>query len=325
MFASPYRFYATENVGSEVMTLIPTNWLSGVKYHSHRRRINTEEKAKVVTAALGAELIKFLAALAILYPNNLKNRMHCTWIIWRIVWIHPSPQNMVVKNCSHGKELNQSSDGLCLLFCLYPLSSVWLQGVKMARHDFCFCKISLKTNWWFSASIPTKISVILVVITFIPLKISQKLVVLRVHTSQYLCKIGCSRRNTTWDLHEISCSECHTTQDLYKIGCSQRHTNLDLHNIGFSQCHTTQDLPKIGCSQRPTTKDLPKIGCSQRHTTQDLPKIACSQRPTTQDIPKIGCSPRHTNQDLPKIGCSPRHTTQDLPKISCSLGSLKCM
>ena len=34
---------------------------------SHRRRINTEEKAKVVAAAWGTELTPFLAALAIFF------------------------------------------------------------------------------------------------------------------------------------------------------------------------------------------------------------------------------------------------------------------
>ena len=42
------------------------------------RRIKTEEKAKDVAAAWGAELIKFVAALAILHQDDLKNRMNCT-------------------------------------------------------------------------------------------------------------------------------------------------------------------------------------------------------------------------------------------------------
>ena len=42
------------------------------------RRIKTKEKAKVVAAAWGAELIQFLAALAILNQDDLKNRMNCT-------------------------------------------------------------------------------------------------------------------------------------------------------------------------------------------------------------------------------------------------------
>ena len=44
----------------------------------HRRRIKTEEKAKVVAALWGAELIQFLATLAILHTDDLKNRMNCT-------------------------------------------------------------------------------------------------------------------------------------------------------------------------------------------------------------------------------------------------------
>ena len=44
----------------------------------NRRRIKTEEKAKVATAVWGAESIYFLAALAILYQDDLKNRMNCT-------------------------------------------------------------------------------------------------------------------------------------------------------------------------------------------------------------------------------------------------------
>ena len=36
----------------------------------HRRRINTEEKAKVVAAAWRTELIQFLAALAILHHDD---------------------------------------------------------------------------------------------------------------------------------------------------------------------------------------------------------------------------------------------------------------
>ena len=44
----------------------------------HRRRIKTEEKAKVVAAARRTELVQFLAALAILHQDNLKNRKNCT-------------------------------------------------------------------------------------------------------------------------------------------------------------------------------------------------------------------------------------------------------
>ena len=46
---------------------------------SHRRRINTEEKAKVVASVRGAEFIQFLAALAVLPRMILKNRMNSSF------------------------------------------------------------------------------------------------------------------------------------------------------------------------------------------------------------------------------------------------------
>ena len=42
----------------------------------HRRRIKTEEKAKVVADVQGTELIQFLAALAIFHQDDLKKRMN---------------------------------------------------------------------------------------------------------------------------------------------------------------------------------------------------------------------------------------------------------
>ena len=50
-----------------------------VDTHKHRRRIKTDEKAKVVAAAWGAELnqlINLFAALAILHQDNLKNMIN---------------------------------------------------------------------------------------------------------------------------------------------------------------------------------------------------------------------------------------------------------
>ena len=41
----------------------------------HRRRIYTEEKAKVGAAVWWTELIQFLAALDIFHQDDLKNRM----------------------------------------------------------------------------------------------------------------------------------------------------------------------------------------------------------------------------------------------------------
>ena len=48
----------------------------------HRRRTKTEEKAKVVAAVWGTEMMQFLAALAILHQDALKkgiNRITATW------------------------------------------------------------------------------------------------------------------------------------------------------------------------------------------------------------------------------------------------------
>ena len=53
-------------------------------YEEHIRRIKTEEKAKVVAACLGAELIQFTTAVAILHQEDLKNRINCNRTIGRI-------------------------------------------------------------------------------------------------------------------------------------------------------------------------------------------------------------------------------------------------
>ena len=45
----------------------------------HRRRIKTEEKAKIVAAVWGAELIKFRAALAVCTKTILKNIMNSSF------------------------------------------------------------------------------------------------------------------------------------------------------------------------------------------------------------------------------------------------------
>ena len=52
---------------SEILTLICEEW------GRHRRRIKTEEKAKVVASVWGQEFIKFLAALAVLPRTILNN------------------------------------------------------------------------------------------------------------------------------------------------------------------------------------------------------------------------------------------------------------
>ena len=70
---------------------------------SQRRRINTEEKAKVVADVYGTEFIKFLASLATVFCTRaiLKNRMKSSW------WISSYFQFVLVQNNQRCKELNK--------------------------------------------------------------------------------------------------------------------------------------------------------------------------------------------------------------------------
>ena len=104
-------------------------------YSNLTRRINTEEKAKVVAAVWGTEFIQCLAALAILPRTILKNRIHSSFSSY-----HPSAINpilyivtVLVQNSMCGKELNKfcpsnNSNNLCLFFCIYPSSML---GMKL--------------------------------------------------------------------------------------------------------------------------------------------------------------------------------------------------
>ena len=57
----------------------PSNLRTVLLVHSsYRKRIYTEENAKVVTAVWGTEFIKLLAALVVLQKDDVKNRMTCT-------------------------------------------------------------------------------------------------------------------------------------------------------------------------------------------------------------------------------------------------------
>ena len=58
------------------MMLVPK---CGYPFSAHqRRRIKTEEKAKVVASVWGEEFIQFLAVLAVLPRTILNDRMNCT-------------------------------------------------------------------------------------------------------------------------------------------------------------------------------------------------------------------------------------------------------
>ena len=47
--------------------------------HTYRRKIYTEDKAKVVAAFWGTEFIQFLAELAVLHQDDMKKRMNLSY------------------------------------------------------------------------------------------------------------------------------------------------------------------------------------------------------------------------------------------------------
>ena len=61
--------------------------------YSHRRRIKTEVKAKVVASVWGKEFIHFLATLAVLLRTILKKRMNKSFLSNHLGAIHPIVQN----------------------------------------------------------------------------------------------------------------------------------------------------------------------------------------------------------------------------------------
>ena len=64
--AFPYRIWLRNTGLSECLVFITGN---------HRRRIYTEEKAKIVAAVWGTEFFQFLAATVILHQNDLKHSL----------------------------------------------------------------------------------------------------------------------------------------------------------------------------------------------------------------------------------------------------------
>ena len=64
---------------------VPSYGMSSI----HRRRIETEGKAKVVASVWGAEFVQFLAALAVLPRSIEKKRLNSAGLFGKNSWIQP--------------------------------------------------------------------------------------------------------------------------------------------------------------------------------------------------------------------------------------------
>ena len=116
----------------------------------HRRRIKTDEQTKVVTAVWGTELT-CRTTVAISHQDDLKKRINRISSAWRngcfgkLMIIRFTPYQTTTRPKMSQKLLFKSylllngqcdsqvlvrspnnSDDLCLLFCLYPSSTVYL-------------------------------------------------------------------------------------------------------------------------------------------------------------------------------------------------------
>ena len=152
-FFTPYAFYQQLNfygrfpaiycyplksvirkVSTETSVKWNPGWLdSKSETLGHRRRIKTEEKAKVVVAVWGTELILLLAAIGKrddppihTIPNHHPNKtealpkflflqiiLAANWLVWHLSISPPT-----------------NSGDLCLLFCLYSYSMLLVQNIS---------------------------------------------------------------------------------------------------------------------------------------------------------------------------------------------------
>ena len=95
------------------------------KWYSHRRRIKTKEKAKVVASVWGEEFIKFLAAPAFLHwtiwiigcQDDLKEKDEII-LLFKIVIGKTASATKKLINSSHP----QTEATTFAFFCLYPSS-----------------------------------------------------------------------------------------------------------------------------------------------------------------------------------------------------------
>ena len=92
-----------------------------------RRRIETKGKAKVVVSVWGAEIVQFLAALAILPRSISKKRLNSAGLFEKTVEFNRFFQNDRNKTASTAGNLNKfyppnRRNDLCLAFCFNPSS-----------------------------------------------------------------------------------------------------------------------------------------------------------------------------------------------------------
>ena len=131
-----------------------------MKTWDHRRRMKTEEKAKVVAAALGAELIKFLAALAILHQDVLKNRKNCTrticirYVYDEFIPFFKSPWCKIASSARHCNNCVPQTAARTFVFsvCLGLLDSA-----KHSHHYFSVLQRGASPVRWVRTAPPTAI------------------------------------------------------------------------------------------------------------------------------------------------------------------------
>ena len=108
----------------------------------HRRRIKTEEKAKVVTSMGGGEeFIQFLAALAVLPRTILKNRMTSSFLSNHPGAIQHIIQNRPRQNSQRGKQKRRPLPFLLFLSFFYIRLRWWI------TLD-CLCYMATLTFFW---------------------------------------------------------------------------------------------------------------------------------------------------------------------------------
>ena len=95
-----------------------------------RRRIHTEEKAKVVAVAWRTELLQIFAALAILQKDDLKTRVQISLFFNTSCSAKYLAMQELKKFCPP-----RSSDDLCLLFCKNYSSLVWKYRYQWRADD----------------------------------------------------------------------------------------------------------------------------------------------------------------------------------------------